>query len=237
MPWWADDPEWWRKGESDRRVWFPTSEWGERVEAGRRVRHLEVVMTPIPPPEELLLVVADLGRPETSLVQLEPNGRIRHHPRCAGRHELHDEQLAHLALPDAAFLLSATLYGPPEHPRVRVIDPEISARTYRGHPHLYHPDVICPLFPPEKTWSWHTHNLVDYLGHVAVWLLKSQVWIATRDANGKGLWVGPNVPHDPETLLRIVAPGDPCPCGSGRKYRQCHRPYDLMRLAAVRRGR
>jgi hypothetical protein len=113
-------------------------------------------------------------------------------------------------------------------------DPEISARTYRGHPHLYHPDVICPLFPPEKTWSWHTHNLVDYLGHVAVWLLKSQVWMATRDANGKGLWIGPDVSHDAEMLLRLVAPGDPCHCGSGRKYKQCHRPHDAVSFMAER---
>jgi hypothetical protein len=193
-------------------------------------------MGPIPPPDELLLVVADLARPETSLVQIEPDGRIRHHPRCTGRHELHDDRLARLVLPDAAFLLSAALYGPPQHPRVRVIDPEISARTYRGHPHLYHPDVICPLFPPEKTWSWHTHNLVDYLGHVAVWLLKSLIWIATRDTNGKGLWIGPDVPHDAETLLRLTAPEDPCHCGSGGKYKKCHRSQDIIRFMAERGG-
>jgi hypothetical protein len=193
-------------------------------------------MTPIPPRDELPLIVADLRRPETSFVQLEPDGRMRHHPRCAGRHELPDERLAGLVLSDAAFLLSAALYGPPEHPRVRVVEPDISTRTYPGHPHFYRPDVICPLFPPEKTWSWHTHNLVDYLGHVAVWLLKSQIWIATRDANGKGLWIGPDVPHDAETLLRLTAPDDPCHCGLGGKYKQCHRSQDMVRFMTERRG-
>lgn len=237
MPWWADDPEWWGRGEPDRKVWFPTSEWGERAEDQRVVRCLRLVMQPLPPPDELPLVLADLDREETNLVQIEPDGQIRHHPRCGGRHSLRDERLTRLRLSDQAFLLEATLHRPPEHPRVRVLEPVISQRTYPGHPHLYDLEIICPLFPPEKTWSWNTHNLVDYLGHVAVWLLKSRVWIATRDQSGKGIWIGPDVPHDPETLLRIVAPGDPCPCGSGRKYRQCHREYDLIRLGAVRRGR
>jgi hypothetical protein len=193
-------------------------------------------MTPIPPPEELLLIVADLTRPEASLVQVEPDGRIRHDPGCANRHHVGDARLAHLVLPDTASLLNAAIYGPPQHPRVRVIDPEISARSYPGHPHLYHLDVICPLFPPEKTWDWRTHNLTDYLGHVAVWLLKSQIWIATRDANDKGLWIGPEVPHDAATLLRLTARDDPCHCGSGKKYRQCHRSHDVLRFMAERPG-
>ena len=60
--------------------------------------------------------------------------------------------------------------------------------------------------------------------------------MATRDANGKGLWIGPDVPHDAETLLRLVAPGDPCHCGSGRKYKQCHRPHDAVSFMAERGG-
>lgn len=236
MPWWSDDPDWWTKGEPDQELWFPTSEWRKPDDAECAVRRLELVMTPTPPPEEFHLVIADLGRDETNLVQLEPDGRIRHHPRCPGRHTLQDERLRALILPDRAFLLEAILHLPPQHPRVRVLEPLISQRTYPGHPHFYDLEVICPLFPPEKTWSWDTHNLADYLVHVAVWLLKSQVWIATHEATGQGIWIGPDVPHDAATLLRLVAPGDPCHCGSGRKYKQCHRQHDMTRFMTERGG-
>ncbi|MDQ3918137.1 MAG: SEC-C domain-containing protein, partial [Acidobacteriota bacterium] len=54
-------------------------------------------------------------------------------------------------------------------------------------------------------------------GHTLGWLIKFTVW------DQAGVWIGPEVDHDPKFLLRNIGPNKPCWCGSGVKYKKCHR--------------
>lgn len=213
-----DQPERRKREDAARRIWYPTSEWRERTEAGARLETWQVIIEPVPPPDELAAVLADLHR--DGYLNVEPGGRLRHDPRCHAAHKLPDP-LRDIAIPSAAFLVEAAFHPAPRYPVVRVLDPEVSRRTYPDHPHFYHPDVVCPFFPGDGTWRWSKDLVVDYFDHVAVWLVKSSVWLATRARTGIGTWIGPDVDHDPRFLLRVVDRRDPCPCASGHPYGRC----------------
>lgn len=86
----------------------------------------------------------------------------------------------------------------------------------------------CPISPQSTGWQWRRGATVYYLEQVALWILKSAVWIAT----GGGIlesatWLGPDTPHGPLHLLTTVRPDDSCWCGSGSAYEACHRRLDL----------
>jgi hypothetical protein len=222
-----DDPV--RRAQEDgaRHLRYPDSEWSERDEKHGRFRTLRAIITPIPPPEELLSVLFDFqaGR----RLSLDPGGRLRHHRECRGPHGdpgwLHGLQLA-----DQRFLVEATFWSLTGDPRVRVLEPEVSRRIYPDHPHFYGEDIVCPVFPPDRTWTW-ANPVTAYLNHVAGWLLCSAVWIETSRIS-KGLWIGQDTTHDGRVLLRIVPRSAPCPtCASGQPFGRCCRPR-LARMHA-----
>ncbi len=218
--WRAEQQERWQRDEESRQTWCPASESGERAGPTGPLGYWQAIAEPIPPPDEVTLVIADLDRGGD--VEVERHGRVRHHRRCHAAHQLRQE-LEGVAIPATPFLVDLTLYPPPVHPKARILDPEISLRRFPGHPHFYAPDIVCPIFPPEGTWSWHRHLISDYLDQVAIWLVKSSVWIVTHATRGRGIWLGPDAPHDPQTLLRTVRPDDDCPCAMGQKYKRCCR--------------
>ncbi len=49
------------------------------------------------------------------------------------------------------------------------------------------------------------------------WLVKHMIYVRTSE------WPGPEAPHEPEELIREVGVNEPCPCGSGKKFKKCHR--------------
>lgn len=198
-----------------RRIWYPDSEWGERVEGNRFFRCLRTLITPVPPTEEIFVILADLDRGRD--VSVEPRGRLRHRLACQGPHQLRGS-LEELTLEDQTFLVEATFYTMTEDPRGRILEPEVSRRIFPSHPHFYDIDIICPVFPPDRSWAWSTHLVTDYLNHVALWLIKSMVWRKTK------VWIGPHICyHSPDHLLRVVHRSAPCPCGRGLTYGQCCR--------------
>lgn len=232
----VDEPGRRAKEDAARRLWYPTSEWGERVEGEQAYRTLLAVIEPVPPVAELPLILADLRR--GAIVSLEPGGHIRHDDRCHARHELPVElQHPEALLGDPAFIVEATFYTMKRDPAVRILDPEISLRTHPGHPHFYANGIVCPVFPPDKTWTW-TDSVTDYLDHVSIWLLKTLVWNATARM-GTARWLGDDVHEPPDVFLRRVDRNDPCPCASGEIYRRCCRQLHLDivngRVRVVRR--
>ncbi len=215
-----DDPERRAREDEARQLRYPESHWCERTAAGRRLRTMEVVVTPIPPPDELLPVLADFQARRR--LSIDPGGRLRHHADCRGPHR-YDHRLIGLQLPDQSFLVEVSFWNLTGDPRVRVLEPEVSRRVYPDHPHFYGEDIVCSIFPPDRTWSWPTHLVTHYLDHVAGWLLCSAVWIAMSQ-NGKGLWIGYDMTHDGRILLRVVPRSAPCPmCASGRAFGKCCR--------------
>lgn len=197
--------------------WFPMSQWYADSDSGHSNLRWEVIVEPVPPPTETVLVLSDLDR--DGVVDIEKGGRLRHRLQCRAQH-LPRHQFQDLVLEDRAFLIELAYREPPGHPQVRCIEPRLTASTLPGHPHFYGSEIVCPLFPPDGTWKWTQHTAADYLMHVAVWLLKTTVWEITSDIRGEGTWLGPDVGHSLDRLLRIQS-GAQCACGSGNVYRKC----------------
>ena len=219
MFWWDEDAARWESEVQEMTSWFPVSQWSESTSDGAESRKWDVIVEPIPPKRETALVYSDLHR--GGPVDIEPGGRLRHNTRCHAQHQLHT-QLHGVVVPDEAFLVELKYRMPPAHPAARCIDPPMSKDILPDHSHFYEPDLICPLFPPDGTWDWRKNTAADYLMHTAIWLVKTAVWKATRDARGEGIWLGSDVDHTLERVLSV--PGSvQCPCGSGRRYRTCHR--------------
>jgi hypothetical protein len=221
MSWWQNNPIRWQHEVEEMITWFPVSQWGERIQNNVSVRYWEVIVEPIPIPKELPLILADLDR--DSWVDIEPGGRIRHHSGCHAEHVLKPE-LENLNLTNEAFLIELTYREPPAQPYARCLIPNWSKLTLPEHTHFYNNgigDIICPLFPPDDDWQWRKNTAVDYMIYVAIWLLKTTIWMSVKDKFGRGVWIGSWANHSLEAILR-VHPEQKCPCGSGRKFKQCH---------------
>jgi len=151
-----------------------------------------------------------------------PGGEVLHHPACAVTHTHHgwSEKLSD---PHSIYELEVRYSGGKRHPKVYVRDPVIPDGKRR---HMFGNGSICPYAPWQQVWRWEEHTVVDYMGHTLGWLIKWTVW------NQAGVWIGPELDHDPRFLLRTVGPNKPCWCGSGEKYKKCHRTEDESKARA-----
>jgi hypothetical protein len=152
-----------------------------------------------------------------------PGGEVLHHPKCEAAHSLHNwaEKLAN---PHGVFELEVQYSGSIRHPRTYVRDPVLPDEN---RPHTFKDGSICPYAPWQQVWLWEQHTVVNYMAHALGWLIKWTVW------SQAGIWIGPEISHDSRFLLRTVGPNKSCWCGSGKKYKKCHRQPDE---ATVRTG-
>lgn len=217
--WWDEDKSRWEREVEDMRHWFPVSDWSQVETESIKMRFWQVLVEPIPTGRELQLLISDLDR--DGAVEMLRDGRLSHSARCHAKHE-GPNSLKDLKLVDEAFLIEVLYREPPALPIARCIDPPLSRKTCPEHPHFYEPDIICPLFPPDRTWQWARNTAADYMVHVSVWLFKTAVWLVAKKASGCGYWLGSEVDHNPSRLSRTDASA-PCMCGSGMPYRRCHR--------------
>jgi hypothetical protein len=143
-------------------------------------------------------------------------GEVLHHPECEAEHTSHGwaEKLTN---PYAVYELEVRHGGGRRHPKVYVRDPVIPEEKRR---HMFGDGSICPYAPWQPIWLWEEHTVVDYMGHTLGWLIKWMVWEQV------GAWVGLEIDHDPRFLLRNIGSNKPCWCGSGKKYKKCHRASD-----------
>ena len=197
---------------------------GETVEGWRGV------FDPIPDPKETPLILADLD--EGLPVNIGPWGKIRHSRSCDFAAEDHRRQRVRLSIrPFTVELEYPSQWigkAGPVHPKLRVLDPEVSYATHPHHPHLFYNQLTedswaCPLSAQDTTWQWEIGGTVEYLDHCAIWLLKTEVWVATggRVLPDLGLWVGPDTSHRPIDVLAESDIECPCRCGRGQKYADC----------------
>lgn len=204
----------------------------------RGLTTIQLTLAPVPPAGELQAVLADLdaGR----LVRVGQDGRVRHSPSCPDGLPGHPARLPRIQLIDQHYVVEVEYPAMPWsdagpiHPKVRIIDPPITIDRLGGHPHLsYNPNNgdswACPLSPHNTTWSWRPGATLEYIDQVAIWLLQTQVWIATggRALPSLGVWVGEAESHEPSGVLSSVRLDGPCRCGSGRTYETCHFRPDL----------
>src|ERR1051325_3033383 len=148
-----------------------------------------------------------------------PGGEVLHHPSCATTHEQHDWS-AGLTNPHAVYELEVSYGGGKKHPKTYLIDPILPENKRK---HMFGDGSICPYAPWQPIWRWDEHTIVDYMPHALGWLIKWTVW------DQIGVWIRPEISHEPEFLLRMIGPNKPCWCGSGTKYKKCHRLTDENR--------
>ncbi len=113
--------------------------------------------------------------------------------------------------------------------------------------HFFADGQCCLWLPPESRWNAEDPDgLCSFLAEAAVFLDQQLVY----EAEGRGEWPGAQRSHGDEGylefvqetlggdrhLLAVFAPvlldhktghvqsNDPCPCGSRRKYKRCHKP-------------
>ena len=242
------DQRFWDHEVADVTREYPDAHWCETIIAGLPARLWRLTMRPVPVKHELYQVLADLDRGYE--VCMLPRGRVGHSFRCAEPPEAHPIILPRLKLTTRPYVVELTYppfpEGPagPMHPRAKVVDPEMPRRTNRYHPHLYvdtrnDESWACPMSPQATDWSWSRGATRRYLDQVAVWVLKTAVWLAT----GGGIldsarWLGPATSHHPSAVLASIRPADPCRCGVGRAYGKCHIRSDLEEaIRLMHRGR
>jgi SEC-C motif len=151
-----------------------------------------------------------------------PGGEVLHHPACTASHAQHgwSERLTN---PHTVYELEVRYGGGRRHPRAYVRDPPPPEKNL---PHTFSDGSICPYAPWHQVWLWDEHTVVNYMGHILGWLIKRTVWEQV------GIWIGPEVSHDARFLLRSIGPNKQCWCGSGTKYKKCHRRSDEAATSA-----
>jgi hypothetical protein len=142
-------------------------------------------------------------------------GEVLHHPSCRASHT---SRLGRkMTNPHAVYELEIRYSGGSRHPKAYVREPILSEKKRK---HIFGDGSICPYAPWRQVWRWEYHTVVDYMAHALGWLIKWTVW------DQADIWIGPEINHDPRWLLRTIGPNKPCWCGSGKKYKKCHRPTD-----------
>ena len=199
-------------------------------------------MNPIPDSDIVPAILADLEA--GGMVSIGLQGKIFHSTKCDIPDTNHTAILSNIRLEQQPYLVDL-IYRPPvkkstwsAQPMVKIISPEISARTYPYHPHMYvgNGSWACPLSPQDKGWKWEKGATIAYLDQVAIWLLKTAVWIKTgAGVAGFGKWIGPDTSHKPLSLIATIGADDPCWCGNGLQYRECHRQSDITNAVRTKR--
>jgi hypothetical protein len=169
---------------------------------------------PIQTTEKLAELLDDIHHERP--VYILSGGEVRHHSDCTAPHEHHDwaGKLDDLRI---KFELEVKYDGGRRHPKAFVRNPPLPPCETL---HLFSDGSICPYAPWESVWLWERDTVVDYLGHALIWLIKWTVWRQT------GIWIGLEIGHERDFLLRSIGRNQECWCGSGVKYKRCHRERD-----------
>lgn len=172
---------------------------------------------PIRSLENLEFLLADLAQNRS--VRVLSGGEIIHHPNCQRKHP----QLSwtkKLKKPDRAFKIKITYGGGSRHPKAYVLDPVIKPDESE---HMFGDGSVCAYPPWQGIWDWQTNTVADFTDHIAVWLVKWNVWQQT------GVWLGDEMQHGKAFLFFNIKPMEQCWCGSGKEYGACHRVNDARK--------
>jgi hypothetical protein len=188
-------------------------------------------IAPLRGSKELGFILDDLTNSADVLVQA---GKLIHDPFCRRIHS-RPKFLDSIQSIDSSFQLNLLAFPPKHHPKAFCIAPEISKRSYPFHPHLHLDSSVCAYQPSDKVLPWDGRTMTAFLNYISIWSAKHIVWQQTG-ANQAALWIGPAAGHMPHEILRDVGRNDPCPCGSGLKFKRCHLGF-YQQQSALMEGR
>lgn len=152
-------------------------------------------------------------------VMMRAGGSIEHRPDCAAAH-CHHDWMEKLSNPFVDFKLEIHYAGRESHPRAFIRDPAVP--FFKRQKHHLSDGALCAYPPWQGVWQWERDTVVNFMSHVVEWLVKWMVWEQAC------IWIGPEMGHDRNFLLREIRPDQECHCGSGKQYRLCHRPEDAV---------
>jgi hypothetical protein len=186
----------------------------------------EGVLRPFSDCRELGLVLDDLRMDRSVRVQA---GTLSHDAECTALHRpisfLHE-----LNPLEAEFRIAVLAYPPKRHPQAFGKLPQITKQRFPFHHHINADGSVCAYSATETNLPWHGKTVSTFLDYVAIWAAKHQVWEATG-ADPNATWLGSVAPHTPSEILRQVGRNEPCPCGSGKKFKKCHfAAYERLRV-------
>jgi SEC-C motif len=177
----------------------------------------EGILRPFSDCRELGFILDDLRMDRPVRVQA---GTLSHDADCTALHRP-IPFLDKLSPAEAHFRIAVLTYPPKRHPQAFGKSPEITKQRFPFHHHINTDGSICPYSATETHLPWHGQTVSIFLDYVAIWTAKHYVWEKTG-ANESATWLGSVAPHTPSEVLRHVGRNDPCPCGSGKKFKQCH---------------
>jgi len=189
------------------------------------------VIAPLKGSEELGYILDDLANGAVVLVQA---GTLSHDPSCRRTHQ-RPGYLESLKAVDSSFAISLLVFPPKHHPKAFCLTPEITKRIFPLHPHLHADNAVCSYQPNDRVLPWDDTTVTVFLNYTSIWLAKHIVWQQTG-ANQNAIWIGPAAGHTIQEILRDVGRNDPCPCGSGAKFKNCHLTYCEQQNAAMMAG-
>lgn len=158
-------------------------------------------------------------------VMMRAGGVVEHRPDCLIEHCRHG-WMERVTTPSVKYKLEVQYDGGKAHPRAYVRSPAVP--FFERRKHHFNDGALCAYPPWLGLWQWQRDTVVNFMSHAVEWLVKWTVW---RQA---GVWLGPEMGHEPCFLLREIRPDQECHCGSGNQYGLCHRPGDQAGLGPIR---
>lgn len=213
--------------------------------------------TPLPPLDELKRVIADICT--GGIPVYVNNGKVYHSDECQARRHIIKNPVVERSLqllkevtfnvaihPNIAIdpITEEPLLG--GQPIAIAFDPAITYMNYPDHPHLNMgdlqkrlpgtnyliPDSICYTSQPNELGNTQKERLLNTFDEVTIWLLRFQIWVATRELTGRGIWIGPQEGQLEANCFpfRLNPQGGPCRCSSRKTYYTCHLMNDLEKV-------
>jgi hypothetical protein len=195
---------------------FPKFAYSETTVAGVRQGRWVGDLQPIATPDVPWDLLADLqsNRP----VFVLDGGTVVHLDGCNASHLQLDLPLQPVDL-HVNFCLEAVYNGTTALPLCRILSPVIPLKKMN---HVWGNGAMCAFIASD--FDWMRETVADCMNHHAIWLVKQIVFLKT------GTWLGSQHINDPAYHLSILKPNDKCWCGSGHRYKRCHRPEEEAQM-------
>lgn len=230
---------------------FHPAKWVQGKNSGEGCFLLEI--NPLPPEDQIALVVSDIENNKQVYVGYE-TGKLYHSEHCVLEqpHTI-DERLkeALKLLQNETFHVVVLPKGPEllaTQPVAIALEPEINYFLFPDHPHLNEDGTYKSNFYfPHSFCYKHDHlkfregkdlytRVLDAFEQISIWLFRHQVWVATRELYGKGIWIGQGTPPLPdESFPRFLNAESVCRCGNKVKYKDCHSEESINLIQFIKK--
>jgi hypothetical protein len=173
----------------------------------------EGLLLPIRSTNDLSALLDDLENDRDIEINSGESSELVHHSKCELTHS-HHRLISLIKHPIREFQIRVVDFGDDRQPQAMVINSPIPPELWK---HGWRDSGVCAYAPWEYPWSDEKSSIVDFVDHVLIWLFKQNVYSQTN------VWLGSEISHRVDFLLRTLKPNDRCHCGADKQYKDCHR--------------